>query len=119
MEMLKLSRLPMGLLALTIAAPVMAHPAPAPANPGAMPTDTGHHPAESRNGRPGSTINLGGNAGITFSPPTKNGHINPPPVIAQQPTPPVPWPEQSSPWNTGYYDQFGNGGIVQKVHAHM
>jgi hypothetical protein len=58
------------------------HAAPAPANPGAMPTDTGHHPAESRNGRPGSTINLesDGDGGIPFCPPTKNGHINPPPV---------------------------------------
>ena len=71
------------------------HAAPAPANPGAMPTGTGHHPAESRtmpqnhgNGRPGSTINLesGGDGGIPFCPPTKNGHINPPPV----------------PWNKGY-----------------
>jgi len=95
--MLKLSRLPIGLLALTIAAPVMAHPAPAPANPGAMPADTGHHPTESRNGIPGSTVDPGA---ITFSPLTKNGRINLPPVAVQQPTPPGPgpWPD---PRNTG------------------
>ena len=76
--MLKLSRLPVALLALTIAAPVMAHPATAPANPGAMPANVSHHPVESRNGIPGSTINLGdGDGNIPFCPPTKNGHINP------------------------------------------
>jgi hypothetical protein len=54
--------------------------APAPANSGAMPTDASHHPAESPNGRPGSTINLRDDGDIPFCPPTTNGHINPPPV---------------------------------------
>jgi len=52
--------------------------APAPANSGAMPANVSHHPVESRNGIPGSTINLGdGDGNIPFCPPTKNGHINP------------------------------------------
>src|SRR5215472_12353850 len=89
-----------------------AHAAPATANPGATPPGTGHHPPENRNNRSGSTTDPGP---ISYSPPTKNGRINPPPAAVQPPTPPGPWPD---PPNTGYADQFGNSGIVPKVHAH-
>jgi hypothetical protein len=88
MKMLKLSRLPMALLALTIAAPV-----------GIAPGFAG--------GRPESTFNQGS---ITYSPP---GHIPPLPFAVQQPTPTPPPPPES----TGGGDQYGNGG-VPKVNAH-